>query len=265
MLLPAVMLASNENDPVGARAAGMGNAALGFTDIWSFFHNQAGLAHIDGFTAGAFYENRFLVRGMSFQGFAAANPLGENGVVSLGYSGFGYSVYRENNVGAGYALKLARNLTAGVRLSYHGTRIAAENYGRTSNLTAELGVQMQVSKNVTVSSHIFNPFRAQLNDFNNERLPTVLRLGAAYQISDDLYAALEVEKDIEQKPTLRGGIEYHPADILYVRVGTASNPNQFSFGLGLKFSQFQFDLAGTYHSLLGYTPQVSLTYLPKSK
>lgn len=243
----------------------MGNAALGFTDIWSFYHNQAGLAQIEGFTAGAFYENRFLVRGMSFQGFAAANPIGENGVVSLGYSGFGFSVYKEDNVGAAYALRLARNLTGGVKLNYHSTRIAAENYGRTGNITAELGVQMQVSKNVMVSSHLFNPFRARLNDFNDERLPTALRLGASYRISDEVYAALEVEKDIEQKPTFRGGIEYQPVDILYIRVGTSTEPTMFSFGLGFKFSNFQFDLAGSYHSLLGYTPQVSLTYLPQKK
>ncbi len=264
-MIPCIALASNENDPAGARAAGMGNAALGFTDIWSFYHNQAGLAYIDGFTAGAFYENRFLVKGMSFQGFAAAMPLGENGVVSLGYSGFGFSVYQEDKVGAAYAMKLARNFSAGVRLNYHSTRITAENYGRTSNVTAEFGVQIKASKNVTVSSHLYNPTRARLNDFNDERLPTVLRLGAAYQISDDVMAAIEVEKDIEQKPSFRAGVEYHPIDILYLRLGTSTTPQMFSFGLGFEFSNFRFDLAGTYHSLLGYTPQVSLTYLPQAR
>ncbi len=257
--------ASNENDPVGARAAGMGNAALGFRDIWSIYHNQAGLAHVDGFTAGAFYENRFLVRGMSFQGFAAANPLGENGVVGLAYSGFGFSVYQEHNVGAAYAIKLAKNLSAGVRMNYHSTRIAADNYGQTSNITAELGVQMQVSKNVMVSSHLYNPFRAQLNDFNDERLPTILRLGAAYQIADDLVAALEVEKDIEQQASFRAGVEYQVLDVLYLRAGTSTEPTLFSFGLGVEFSNFRFDVASTYHSLLGYSPQVSLTYLPSAR
>jgi hypothetical protein len=265
LLLPSIVLASNENDPAGARAAGMGNAALGFKDIWSFYQNQAGLAHLDAFTAGVFYENRFLVKGMSYQGFAAANPLGENGVVSVGYSGFGFSVYKEDKVGAAYSMRLAKNLTAGVGINYHSTRITAENYGSTGLVTAELGVQMQVSKNVMVSSHIFNPFRAQLNDFNDERLPTILRLGASYQISDDLLAALEVEKDIDQKPSLRGGIEYQPVDILYIRLGSSTLPNQFSFGLGVAFKQFRFDLAGSYHSQLGYTPQVSLTYLPQKQ
>ncbi len=263
-MIPAAAFAGNENDPTGARAAGMGNAALGFTDVWSFWNNQAGLAGVDAFTAGAFYENRFLVNGLSHQGFAVANPLG-NGTVAVGYSGFGYSVYQENNVGAAYALQLARTLSAGVRMSYHSTRIAADNYGSTGNLTAELGVQLQISEKVTVSTHLFNPFRAQLNDFNDERLPTVLAVGAAYRISDELYAAAEVEKDIEHKPSVRAGVEYHPADILYIRVGTSTNPNLFSFGLGLEFNNLRFDLSGNYHSLLGYTPQVSLTYLPSAK
>lgn len=264
LLFTASAQGQNENDPTGARAAAMGGTSLGLTDVWAYHNNQAGLAAIESFTAGAFYENRFLVSGMSFQGFAVANPLG-NGVVAVGYSGFGYSVYQENNVGAGYALNLTDNLSAGVRMNYHSTRIATDNYGRTGNVTAELGVQMRVSKNVTVSSHLFNPFRAQLNDFNDERLPTIIGLGAGYRISDELYAALEVEKDIEQKASFRAGVEYHPADILYVRVGTSSNPNLFSFGIGLEFNNLRFDLASSYHSLLGYTPQVSLTYLPSKK
>ena len=54
LLLPASLHANNENDPAGARPAGMANAALSFTDIWSLYHNQAGLAYIDGIAAGVF-------------------------------------------------------------------------------------------------------------------------------------------------------------------------------------------------------------------
>ncbi len=262
-LLPALCLAQM-NDPAGARPAGMGNAGLCIQDIWSIYHNQAGIAHIESPSAGAFYENRFLIRELAYAGFAAATPLGF-GTVGLSYSGFGYSVYRESKVGLAYGMKLSNRLSAGVQLNYQHIRINAENYGARGAVTAEVGFQMKISERVTAGAHLFNPTRTKLQDFNDERLPTALRLGLGYQVSNDVLVAAEVEKDIDFKPLFRGGIEYQPVDILYLRIGASTEPNLFTFGLGLKFERFQFDMAATYHSLLGYSPQASLTYLPAKK
>jgi hypothetical protein len=247
----------------------MANSALTFTDIWSSFHNQAGLGYVESITAGAFYENRFLVDGMAFAGFAGASPLG-NGAIGVNYSNFGFGAYNEGKIGLAYGMKLAERFSIGVQLNYHTTRIAAEDYGSKGALTAEVGVRMEVSERVTVAAHLFNPTRTTLIDngesaIPDEKIPTVIRLGAGYQISDDLLLAGEVEKDIDQNALFRGGIEYQPVDVLYLRVGASSEPSLFSFGLGLKFDSFQFDLASSYSSVLGYSPQISLTYNPGKK
>jgi hypothetical protein len=267
--LPLLLWGQNGTDPVGARPAGMANAALTFTDIWSSFHNQAGLGYVENITAGAFYENRFLVDGMAFAGFAGAAPLG-NGAIGVNYSNFGYGAYNEGKIGLAYGMKLAERLSIGVQLNYHNTRIAAEDYGNAGALTAEVGVRMEVSERVTIAAHLFNPTRTTLIDNDgsaipDEKIPTVIRLGAGYQISDELLFAGEVEKDIDQNALFRGGIEYQPVDILYLRLGASSEPSLFSFGLGLKFDSFQFDLASSYSSVLGYSPQISLTYNPGKK
>lgn len=264
LLCPLLAWANNENDPAGARPAAMANAALSFTDVWSLYHNQAGIAYLDGPTAGVFYESRFLMREFAFSGLAAAMPLG-NGAVGLSYTGFGFSVYQENKVGLAYAQKLAKTFSASVQLNYHNTRINTDGYGSRSNVTAELGVRMDVSKKVVIAAHLYNPLRAKMNDFNNERLPTVLRLGGAYRISDDLLLAIETEKDIEQEPLFRGGIEYRPADILFLRVGASNQPGLLAFGFGFAFDAWRFDIATSYHNLLGYSPQASLTYAPGKK
>jgi hypothetical protein len=239
----------------------MANTALTFTDIWSSFHNQAGLGYVESFTAGAFYESRFLVDGMAFAGFAAATPLGK-GAIGLNYSNFGYGVYNEGKLGLAYGMKLAERFSIGVQLNYHTTRIAADDYGNAGALTAEVGVP--------IAAHLFNPTRTTLIDngesaIPDEKIPTLIRLGVGYQISDEVLLAGEVEKDIDQNALFRGGIEYQPVDILYLRLGASSEPSLFSFGLGLRFESFQFDLASSYSSVLGYSPQVSLTYNPGKK
>ncbi len=266
-LLFSTLLASSvcaQNDPAGARSAGMAHAGLTYTDIWSLFHNPAGSAHIDAFTAGAFYESRFLIDELAYTGIGAAMPLG-NGAIGIKYANFGYSVYREGHFGATYAMRLTDRLDAGVGLNYHTVRISQEDYGQTGVLAAEVGLRMEVSERVFAAVHVTNVTRSQLNDYGDERLPTLLSVGLAYQVGDDVLMTGEVVKDIDHDASLRGGIEYRPAEILYLRLGASSAPQQFAFGLGLRFDAFQFDLATTYGSVLGYSPQVSLTYRPGEK
>ena len=40
------------NYPAGARALGLSNAVVSFSDTWSTFHNQAGLAFLNHISAG---------------------------------------------------------------------------------------------------------------------------------------------------------------------------------------------------------------------
>lgn len=253
-----------QNDPVGARPAGMANAVLNSTDIWSAFHNQAGLARLEHFSAGAFYENKFLISELAYTGIGLASPLGA-GTIGLTYTNLGFSVYSESKLGLSYALKLSERFSIGVQANYHNTVIQTEDYGSTNTFTAEIGFRHQVSDKVSLAAHIFNPTRSQLNEYNDERLPTIIRFGAQYDISEELIVTGEVEKDIDEAALLRAGLEYRPVNVLYIRLGASSQPSLFAFGLGINMGQFQFDLASTYHSVLGYSPQVSLSFLPGSE
>lgn len=262
--LPILSYAGGENDPPGARSAAMANTGLTFTDIWSIYHNQAGLGYIQGPTASVFYENKFLINNFAYAGFAGAIPLG-NGAIGVSYTNFGYSAYNEGKVGLAYGMKLSEKFAVGVQLNYHTIRIDADGYGSKGALSADVGFRLQVSKNVSLAAHISNPTRTSLNDYDDERIPTVIRFGAGYQISDDLLATGEVEKDIDMNPVFRAGVEYQPADILFLRIGASSNPGLLAFGFGLNFDAFKVDLSTTYHSTLGYSPQIALTYAPGKK
>lgn len=259
--LPLLAHAGGENDPPGARSAGMANAGLNYTDIWSIYHNQAGLGYIQGPTASIFYENKFLISNFAYAGFAGALPLG-NGTIGVSYTNFGYSAYKEGKIGLAYGMKLSEKFAVGLQLNYHTLRIDADGYGNKGAVTADVGFRLQVSERVSLAAHISNPTRAKLNDFDDERIPSVIRLGGAYKISDDLLASGEVEKDIDMNPIFRAGIEYQPVDILFLRVGASSNPGLFAFGFGLNLEAFKLDLSTTYHSVLGYSPQIALTYAP---
>ncbi|MDQ3193176.1 MAG: hypothetical protein M3Q58_16450 [Bacteroidota bacterium] len=249
---------SQNNNQLGARSAAMGNSSVAISDLWSVHHNQAGLAGLDKMQAGIYYENRFLIPELSLKGLALAMPV-KNGVFGLSVSQFGFALYNESKVGLSYAQKLGEKVSAGVQLDYLNTFIA-EGYGNKGMITGEAGVQAELAPGLTIGAHIFNPFRVKLATHNNERIPTIMRLGLNYEISNKVLICAETLKDTDHKPVFRAGLEYNVIEQLYLRAGISSNPGMHTFGFGLNLKHFKIDFASSIHSVLGYSPMVSINY-----
>lgn len=251
-------LAGGEDLPVGARFAGMGYAGLTVADLWSLRLNPAGLAGLEKPTAGAFYQNHYLTKDLSHQGLAVAIPLGK-GTLGIAADRFGYNLYNESKVSAAYAMRFGEGLRAAVQLDYLGVRLG-ENYGSSSAIAAEFGVQAKLTEALWIGAHVYNPTRALLGGPYDERIPTLLRAGLGYTFSKKLLMTLDAEKDIDRQERFRIGMEYHPNEVLYLRTGISTGPVQGHFGAGFRFKQLDIDLAVSVRSQLGATPILGLNY-----
>ena len=251
--------AGNENFPIGARSSAMGNASVSLSDVWSAHHNQAGLGFIKDFSAGVHYENRFALKELGLKGAVIALPV-NGGAFGLSVSNFGYALFNENKYSLSFAKAFSDKFSMGIAMDYLTTRIA-EGYGSKGALAAEVGIQAKPVKGLTIGAHIFNPSRAKLADYNNERIPTIIRLGADYTFSDKVTIAIETEKDMSQKSIFKAGIEYKAVKEFYLRAGIATNPTLSSFGFGLNLKNFKIDISANYHQVLGFSPQFGLTYV----
>lgn len=250
--------ATGDNFHLGARQAAMGNAAVIFSDVWSNHHNQAGLAFVKDISFGLTGESRFLIPQNSVKAAAFAYPT-KSGTFGLNFTSYGYSAYRENKLGLAFAKSFGDNFAAGVQMDYISIAIG-ENYGNRNLFTVEAGIIAKPHKNLTLGAHLYNPNRAKIADYNDERIPTILRIGAGYKFSNKVESSFELQKDIDHRVIAKLGIEYHISDPLYLRTGIASNPFESTFGFGLNISNFKIDFSTGYHAVLGYTPQFSLTY-----
>lgn len=248
----------NGNHPIGARSSGISGSSVTLTDLWSAGNNQAGLAYLTHFTVGVGYENKFILPELSLKSIALALPT-KSGVFALSCTYFGYSKYNESNFGLSYAKTLGKYFSMGIRLDYLYTHIAQE-YGNTGTFAGEIGIRAQPIKNLFIGAHIFNPTRSKITDYNNEKIPTILKFGIAYNFSDKVYLSTETEKDIENKAIFKVGFEYHIIDNLYLRSGISINSLQTSFGVGYVFNNLKIDISFTTHQELGITPNVSLLY-----
>ncbi|HRE75471.1 MAG TPA: hypothetical protein PK637_05030 [Flavobacteriales bacterium] len=255
----APLFAGNDNLPVGARSAGMANASVGLQDVWSVHHNQAGLAFLDAPTASVYYENRYLLREMGLSAFAFALPV-KQGTFGLLYHAFGSAAYNESKTSLAYGMKLSPVFSVGIGLNYTTIRFG-DVYGRSSALCADLGFQVQVTKDLRIAAHAYNLNRAKHSGIvNNEYIPSIMRLGAHYTVSPKVIVATEVQKDIDHPVVFRAGAEYKVVEKLAIRAGVSTRPTLNNFGFGFYLKQFTLDVAASYHQTLGFSPQVGMTY-----
>ncbi len=257
LLANTQIFAGNENYPAGARSSSLATASVSFTDVWSSFNNQAGLAWITVPTVGLHYENKFLVKEYAFQAGTFAVPL-KPGTGSLNYRYFGYSKYHETKIGLAFARKLHKSIAVGVQLNYHQTYLA-ESFGNYNSLSVEIGLMYSPSENLFIGAHVFNPNRAKSNAISEEYIPTIYRVGAGYNLLKKATLLFETEKNLEQTQVFKGGLEVNAIKNLDFRIGFGSSYIEYTFGLGYHSKKFSFDLAFSHHYILGFTPHASFS------
>ena len=256
-LTHAVFAQQISRNGAGARAAAMGGTITTLSDSWSAANNAAGLAEIRQASAHLAYENRFGMQEFSTLSAGSVIPISD-GALGINVSQFGGSLYSEGTVSASYAHQIG-GVNLGIRANLLQYRF--ETLGSKQAVTLDFGVQNQLSEHLFLGAVVTNVFRTKLYDYEDERTPTIIRLGLAYRPDEKLTINIEADKDIDQDPKLRAGLEYRAAEVLYFRTGIVTGEGfNGSFGLGIEHLSGQLDYALTTHSILGLVHQVSLTY-----
>ena len=251
--------AAGDHGVIGGRAAALGCTSVTQSDEWSVFNNQAGLAWCKRFSAGIYFENRYLLKDLSQKAIAITLPAGR-GAFGVSFRHFGFSLYSEMNTGIAYGMRLTKSFSAGIQVDYLRLHVA-DGFKDNSVFSCEIGLQFRAGEHLWLGLHVANPVPVKLSSATQERLPVLMRFGLSWRITEGLHSDVEVEKDLVHKPAVKAGIEYRPAKSFHIRMGLLSNPATFTFGFGLEFGKLQFDIASSYHLVLGYSPQASVAYL----
>ena len=250
--------AAGDHVITGGRAAALGYTCVTQSDEWSVFNNQAGLAWCKRFSAGIYFENRFFLEDLSGKAVALTLPAGK-GAFGISFFQFGFSLYSELNAGIAYGMHLTKRFSAGVKVDYLHLHVA-DGFKDNNAFSCETGLQFRASDHLWLGLHIANPVPVKFSPGASDRLPTLMRFGISWRISEGLHCDAEVEKDLIVKPSWKAGIEYRPVKSFSIRLGFLTNPATFTFGFGSVVGNLQFDLASSYNLILGYSPQASVVY-----
>ncbi|WP_400192060.1 hypothetical protein [Hymenobacter sp. B81] len=260
----------------GARAAALGNASVTISnDLWAVGNNVAGLAQLSRPEAGVYAENRFFIPHLNNAALAAALPLGRqpagstvttppHGVVGLEVQRFGDKRYNESRAGLGYAYRLGL-ISVGARVDM--LQLSIEGLGSRRAVAASLGGQADIiPQKLTLGVSLYNLNQARLAEYQDERVPTILRAGLGFRPSAKVLLLAETEKDIDQDADFRAGVEYQVIDALAVRAGVATLTEQVTGGFGLHFGQLRVDYGAQLHNVLGLSQHLSVNFrlAPKS-
>jgi hypothetical protein len=251
------------NDMIGARSAAMGGYNVTLSDVWSANNNQAGLGFMEELSGGIYYENRFLLKETSYKAGAFVLPV-KKGALGLSVTSFGFELYNETKAGLSYGMRFGDKFSMGVQLNYLNTSLS-QDYGSKTSITGAVGLIAKLSKELSFGVHIYNPTRAKLAEYDNERIPTIMKLGLDYRFSDKVMLAVSTEKDVNFDAVVNAGLEYHITQILYLRGGISTNPTQYAFGFGMQLKDFKIDISSSFHQTLGVTPGISIIYSRKKK
>jgi hypothetical protein len=257
-LISSVLLAGNENYMVGAGPAGMANAYVMYSGIWSTYHNQAGLARLENMTTGFYFENRYGISELGVQSFAISAPF-KSGNFGFSVTHFGYSEYNENKFGLAYAHRFGDKFSAGIQFDYFYLHLPAD-YGNRGTFVVEAGFLAEPVDKLSLGVHVFNPTRTKIADFQDERIPTIMRAGLGYAFTENLNFCIETEKDLDQKARFKTGIEYVVINDLVLRAGIATNPNQNYFGIGYKLKNFTANMTFSTNPVLPMSTHMSIIY-----
>jgi long-subunit fatty acid transport protein len=255
-----VAASQSDNFLSGGYSKAMGDASATVSDVWSVFNNQAALAFVKNSSLGVYAENKFGIQELNSGAIAFTMPTKKAGNFGLSYYGFNNSsFFMKQKFGFAYALRLTKKMSAGIGVNYMRTQIS--DASTDNSLFGEIGVLYYVGERTAVAAHILNPSAQDFQEYPNEKIPTVMRLGFAHQFTNKVYTTIEVETGSFSKYIFKGGISYDLNEVFAIQLGFKSLPVTNSFGLQIKTKKLIFNLSLQYMQVLDASPGISANYL----
>ncbi|MBC7915633.1 MAG: hypothetical protein H7Y07_16105, partial [Pyrinomonadaceae bacterium] len=235
----------------------MALTGVSLQDTWSLQQNQAGIANIKHVTFAIAYEKPFADQELSTQSALLVYPV-KSAVLGISFQKYGFSAYSLQQAALTYARIFGPNLSASLNINYHQLKIS--NYGSAQTYSVEAGIQYQFSEKIRFGAHIANPGKSSFGKDIHAVIPVQIQFGSAYKPSSKVIIAGTFEQILNSGLDVKLGMEYLLLDWFALRGGVSANPFKQYGGFGINYQKFKFDAAASSHPVLGYSPQIALSY-----
>ena len=237
-----------------------GNASVAYKNEWLPFHNPAALAEAEKIGFQLLYENRYITKELANKVFNAWFPTKYLNI-GASFSHFGYSEYNEMLSAVTFARQFGNRFRLGIEIDYYTVFFSQTKHYK-GIITTQVGTQISITDDFSIAFNVFNPVFSKIKlDFAEKRLPTTFSIGSLYSIKNTVDWLVQLDKEVSSPLRWATGFEYAPVKEFIVRIGAYGYDNFIpTFGAGIKFGGFKFDVNADYNSVLGFSLTGCLGY-----
>ena len=245
--------AAFEFQAVGARAGGLGDTFAGWAKgVDGVFWNAGAIAWDRGVGVTGGYERPF---GMAALDAHAVGTVASTGraAVGLSYLEYGFSLYRERSAGLTVGIRVASRLGLGVRVRRMQLSVAGAA-GRAWT-AFDLGARIALRPKVVLGLVAWNAGGQSVDVLGQGGMA-----GVGFEAAPGVVLLVDVRKEAGRPTGVSAGVEYSPVRRVMLRMGAGGRAERLSAGAGVIHRGVRIDCATLYHTVLGPSHRVSLTF-----
>jgi hypothetical protein len=177
----------------------------------------------------------------------------------------------EHNYILSHAFQLMKDISTSLQFGYN-LRVFYLEFNQfeggigtesTTKFLLDLAFHSEIYNRIYLAAFIKNIGNTKIGRFSNHELLREVQVGISYEPYDGLRTSIDMSKEVDNTPRYHFAAEmnvYDEKDTRFdLRIGTVSNPNQLSFGFGLRFGEFQLDYGFLSH-IIDNSQSFSLIY-----
>ncbi|MFA6467453.1 MAG: hypothetical protein WCW35_01020 [Bacteroidota bacterium] len=244
------------SQPTQVFSRGMSGSAF-FSEQQAWI-NPASIAHVPSFRTSMFYSpSPFQLSQLSNYGVITSSPFWIASA-AVGFSSFGFSLYRESTGSIVLGSAINEHIAAGVGI--HLCHLSIEKYGSSTKGVMDIGMIYSLNEQVNIGLVLNNLSGASFG--GDDDIPRVITSGISYSFSEQAAIHMDVVKDVRFAAAYRAGFDIRLHDYIVVNAGTRSDASQLCGGIGIVIPDWQIDYGITTHTELGLTHSIGITFHP---
>lgn len=243
----------------GPFALSFGGISASKKDPFSSANHPGSLAFAESSNLAFGFRSHYLVEGLNTAQFSMGLKLQPHQTMGVAYSFFGNRWYNENLIKLSFAQKFNEDFGAGVSLDYLRNQRPSGRESAVHLFTCELGCYAALPSHFDLAFHIINPFRAQLADYLNEKLPFVTRSTLFYNPTTQVNMACEWQQTMNGPGFLKIGLLLRASEKLQFQLGLNPKPFQSALGLSYRSKKIELLLGFNFHPYLKSGSAVGLS------
>lgn len=239
---------------LGAKSQGLGTVKLYHRDAWSLANNVGAMDRITESEIGIAADQRFGIHELSTAALLGVFKM-PKASIGFGIARFGGALFNQHRLELG--LGTTRGiLSFGLKVAWFQTHI--EGFGTGNAFQFSLGGLAELGPKFFFGTQLTNINQAKISKHSSQSLPTLLQMGTTYLPSKNLEIHTELEKDLENPPIFKFGLQYSLEKWVILRTGIHSYPTALNFGLGLQKKNYGLDYGYGQNTALGRTHHLSI-------